>query len=207
MRWLVALVTVGSALACVGTGGSGDDEGTLVNGCTDSIDNDGDGSFDCDDSSCSGSPMCEESDADADSDSDSDADADPVVSYDWDRDGLAVTIDNYDGGFDLGIGETGASSMDYGWFGEDCFNGTAGYDICHAFSGPDGVLLSLGDGANPGDPDDVVSGETTLFNEDLAFNGDGSDRLTYMITLDDGSCLVWGDDTSYYSAFSCSDLD
>ena len=127
----------------------------------------------------------------------------PIPTYNWDSDGLVVSIDNNPGsGFDLGLAETGSTGN--GWFGEDCFNGTAGYNLCHSFSGSSGSLDALGDGAAPGDPNDVVEGSTTLLNQDLAYNGDGSDRITYMVTFDDGSCITWGEDTNYYSSFSCT---
>jgi hypothetical protein len=131
----------------------------------------------------------------------------PLASYNWNADGLTVTIENNPGsGFDLGMAETG--SNENGWFGEDCFNGTAGFDYCHSFSGNSASLDALGYGteeATVGDPNDVVPGSTTLFNQDLAFNQpDGSDRLTYMVTFDDRSCIVWGDQPSYYSSFDCT---
>jgi hypothetical protein len=126
-------------------------------------------------------------------------------TYNWDNDGLTVSVDNNPGtGFDLGIAETGSPD---GWYGEDCFNGTAGYNYCHGFNSNSASLSALGDGAAPGSPDDVVAGSTTLLNKDLAFNGDGSDRLTYMLTVDGGTCITWGDDTGYYSSFGCTEYN
>lgn len=128
-----------------------------------------------------------------------------TIDFNWDNDGYNMSVANMPGsGYDLGLAETGSPN---GWYGEDCYNGTAGYNLCHGFNGASASLTALGDGAAPGDPDDVVAGSTTLLNKDLAYNGDGSDRITYMITFDAGSdpgCIVWGEDAGYYSAFGCT---
>jgi hypothetical protein len=201
MRWFALGATVLSILGCIG---SKKDEGTIADGCVDGTDNDGDGSFDCEDTSCAASPDCG-GDADTDTDSDSDTDAEPVITFDWDADGLFISIDNLPGsGFELGIAETGATGN--GWFGEDCFNGTAGYLYCHGFSGHSGTLGTLSFGGEPGNPDDVIEGVTTLFSEDFAFFGDGSDRLTYMVSFEDDTCMTFGEDPGYYDAFDCTVL-
>lgn len=126
------------------------------------------------------------------------------IADNWDTDGYSITVTGLVGaGFDLGLAETGAPTGEE-WYGEDCFEGTAGYNLCHGFTGNTGALDALGTGAAPGDPDDVVAGTTTLLNKDLAFNGDGSDRVTYMVTFDDTSCVTWGEDAAYYASFSCT---
>ena len=148
---------------------------------------------------------CPKDDTDG-TDTSVDSDTDVAMSIDgnWDTDGYSITVTGLVGsGFDLGLAETGAPAGEE-WYGEDCFEGTAGYNLCHGFTGNTGALDALGTGAAPGDPDDVVAATSTLLNKDLAFNGDGSDRITYMVTFDDESCVTWGEDTAYYSSFSCA---
>ena len=136
----------------------------------------------------------------------SDTNTDAVsIDFNWDNDGYEMSVTNMVGsGYDLGLAETGANPAANGWYGEDCFNGTAGYNLCHGFNGASASLSALGTGTAPGDPDDVVAASTTLLNKDLAYNGDGTDRITYMITFDDSSCITWGHNASYYSSFSCT---
>ena len=136
-----------------------------------------------------------DSDADSDSDSDADTDADgdpmrePLMS--WDSDGLTVNVKGVDG-FSLGMAETGSP---YGWYGEDCLEGQDGYQICHEFGSDSGFLLTVYD------PDDVASGETTLFSSSLA------DGVTYIVfdpsvpNLDPTTCWYGGDDPGYYQDF------
>lgn len=147
---------------------------------------------------------CDDGGGSNDTSDTSDTNAAISIDFNWDNDGYAMSVTNMVGsGYDLGLAETGAPSGEE-WFGEDCFNGTAGYNICHGFNGASASLNALGNGAAPGDPDDVVAGSTTLLNKDLAYNGDGTDRVTYMITFDDQSCIAWGQDPSHYSSFSCT---
>jgi hypothetical protein len=128
----------------------------------------------------------------------------PSPTYAWDNDGLTVTIDRNPGsGFDLGMAETGSTGTP--WYGEDCFNGDAGYHYCHSFSADTGSLTALQDPNR--DPDNVVEGSTTLLNADLAYINGNEDRITYMVTFDNGSsppCITWGNDVSYYSTFNCT---
>ena len=130
---------------------------------------------------------------------------DTAMSIDgaWSATGYSITITNMPGtGFDLGLAETGTADDSKAWFGEDCFNGTAGYTICHAFTGNTGMLTALS--GTDRTADKVVAGSTTLLNQSLAVAADGSDLLTYMATFDDASCVVWGEDTAYYASFGCS---
>ncbi len=121
----------------------------------------------------------------------------------WSATGFTITINNMPGaGFDLGLAETGTADDSTAWFGEDCFNGTAGYNLCHAFTGNMGSLTALS-GADR-TADNVVAGSTTLLNQSLAEGTDGAALLTYMATFDDASCVVWGEDASYYASFGCS---
>lgn len=118
------------------------------------------------------------------------------VEIRWDDAGLAGTVHNLPGtGFDLGLAETGATTP---WNGEDCYQGTAGYTVCHSFWGNTAALTPVAA------PDDVVAGRTTLLDADLAYNGDGTDRITYMMTVDAGDCFTWGQDVAYYSTFGCA---
>ena len=64
-----------------------DIEGANPGECTDRVDNDQDGYYDCGDNDCWGSPDCaDEGDADTDADSDSDADSDADTDSDADAD-------------------------------------------------------------------------------------------------------------------------
>lgn len=152
-----------------------------------------------------GVAACDKAVDDTDDTADTDTDVALSISYNWDTDGFEAVITGLVGaGFDVGLAETGATPATDGWYGEDCHVGTAGFNNCHGFTGNTGSLAALGTGAAPGDPNDVVEGSTTLLNKDLAYNGDGSDRLTYMVTFVDASCVTWGDDAAYYSSFSCT---
>jgi hypothetical protein len=51
-------------------------EGYAPAECTDALDNDGDGLYDCDDPDCADAPACAEGDADTDADTDTDSDTD-----------------------------------------------------------------------------------------------------------------------------------
>jgi hypothetical protein len=153
---------------------------------------------------------------DADTDTDTDTDADPTVeSYAWDATGLTVTVSDPGTGWSLGLAETGTADDSKAWFGEDCFNGSAGYTYCHSFTTATGTLTALAGGDRTAD--NVVEGEKTLLNQSLAMNG-ATDLLTYMVTWDDGTCTVWGEDVGtdtngdgmnndtedgYYKSFNC----
>jgi hypothetical protein len=148
-----------------------------------------------------------DTDADADADTDSDTDADISIEYTWDS--TSLTVDVLGGGvssFELGIAET--IDLENGWFGEDCLNGTAGYELCHFFSEPSGRLNSIYDDIMEGtkDLDDLQEGRTTLFEK--AF--DDGNRLTYLVILADGSCYVWGQRPNYYlgssTYFDCTGI-
>jgi hypothetical protein len=136
---------------------------------------------------------------------DVDVDA-PSIDMTWDAEGVTVWISGMDTtGFDFGIAET-ADGVN-GWYGEDCLNGTLGYNLCHVFNNSQsGTLLSVFDDVqSEADLDLVVAGETTLFHQ--VFDG----MLTYVVTIDNGECFVWGNDPSYYlgsSSFgSCDNLN
>ncbi len=95
MRWFLCLCLLLSA--CDKSSGSsplesdtGDDadspsapsayEGDAAGECDDGVDNDDDGTIDCEDEGCQGAPACTESDADADADTDDTGDLPPAVS-------------------------------------------------------------------------------------------------------------------------------
>ncbi len=72
---LLAIGTVVALLASACDGGGLDEyEGDEAGECDDGADNDGDGSADCDDDGCRGSPICRGGDGDADADGDQDED-------------------------------------------------------------------------------------------------------------------------------------
>lgn len=126
-----------------------------------------------------------------------------AIDYTWDPGGLALSVTPLAGaGFDLGMAETGSEGAP--WSGEDCLNGTDGYVYCHGFTGASAALTALGSRFAPArDPDNVVEGRYTLLNEDLAYYGDGTDRITYMVTFDDASCWVWGHQVAHFAARGC----
>ena len=120
---------------------------------------------------------------------------DPSIDLTWDASGVTVELHNMNtSGFDFGMAET--IDMTNGWFGEDCLNGTLGYQECHIISGTTGSLTSIYDDVQNETKtlDDVQSGQTTLFEKSF----DDGNRITYVVTIDGGDCFVWGHDPSYY---------
>ena len=185
-----------SLLACTGLGAT---EGTNPGECDDGADNDSDGTFDCDDSDCADAPDCDTpsmdtaSSADADTDADSDADADPIFDASWSGDGLSLSIDGGSGTYSLGMAETGSPE---GWYGEDCDGGMMDYDLCHDKVSKSGISLT-----SVTKMGDVEPNVTTLFAKQY------ESQITYFIAAnDDSGCWVWGDDTSYYSKYDCTEL-
>ncbi len=79
-----------------------------------------------------------------------------------------------------------------GWYGEDCYVGTGGWQYCHTMAG-DTLHLDQETDLNA-----IVEGSTTLF-------WPGFD-LTYMITQG-SDCYVWGHDISYYGSFGCTPIN
>ncbi len=139
-----------------------------------------------------------ESDTADDSDTDIDLPGEPAINLNWTADDVTVELENITtGGFDFGMAET--IDMDNGWFGEDCLNGTLTYMMCHEFMGLSGTLDSMYAEITADPPtkglDDIEEGVSTLFDSSFHPN-----RLTYVVTVDDGSCWVWGQDTSYYTS-------
>jgi len=143
-----------------------------------------------------------ESDSDTDVDSDTDTDT-PSVSVDWGGSSIDLDIDGGPGAYWFGIAQTSTGSPE-DWTGEDCIYG---YEIgdgevlsyCHD-AGDSGTSLTYG-----GNPTSLSAG-TTVF-PDSSFSGE----VTYYLESDpdfggDGSCFVWGQDTSYYSGLGCSEL-
>lgn len=155
-----------------------------------------------DDSGCdtAAGDICDTDPGDTDTDT---GPGEPAINYTWSDTGVTVELENIDTtGFDFGMAET--IDMTNGWFGEDCLNGTAGYQECHVFTGLTGSLTSIYDDVQAGTKglDDVQSGSTTLFEKSFEDGG----RLTYIVTVDDGTCWVWGQDTSYYASEGCEAL-
>lgn len=124
-----------------------------------------------------------------------------VVVADWTDDGLLpdegcgdsvfIGIDDPLGesNWAFGMSETGSPS---GWLGEDCYQGYAAYNLCHAI-GPNTVLDQVASCAAA----DVVAGSTTLLSADK------DPYLTYYLEDSAGSCFVWGHDVSYYGPLAC----
>lgn len=203
LRLLVAL-SVPSLFACTGLLAPAEGS-TNVAECADTLDNDGDGSVDCEDPDCDVLVAClngdtaasGDVDTDADSDSDTDADADPVFDVAWGDLGLTFTVDGGSGTYNLGIAETAPNSDP--WTGEDCLHGYA--------LGSGDVLLycheDLRDGdtlAYNGDPIDLDESRETVFPNDQ-FEA----RVTYYVDANaTGECFVWGNDPSYYAGLGCT---
>lgn len=91
--------------------------------------------------------------------------------------------------WDFGMAE-GDSTM--GWTGEDCLNGYAGYNICHAI----GINHTLTQTTVIGN---VASGTFTLLDSSK------DPHLTYYLA-DATSCFVWGLDPAYYASLACDEL-
>lgn len=105
---------------------------------------------------------------------------------------LVITNGGDPAGYTFGMAQTGTEN---GWFGEDCFEGTGSFNLCHPAS-TTGVTLTEVSAAG-----DVVEGSTTLFNSD------DNATLTYVLTAAGSTdCWVWGDDVAYYESFGCTDI-
>jgi hypothetical protein len=142
-----------------------------------------------------------ETDADTDTDTDTDTDADVMdVTTSWDGDGLSITVTNPEAtGWDFGMAQTGIGIPD-GWYGEDCIAGTVegsgDFDICHMGMGAAGFTLT-----GVTDPESVVGGTSTLFNQSLA------DEITYVLfDANSDACWTWGVTSDYYDAFLCTEM-
>jgi hypothetical protein len=204
LRLLVAL-SVPSLFACTGLLAPAEGSSNVAE-CADTLDNDGDGSTDCEDPDCDVLVACAnldtaggdaDTDSDSDSDSDSDADSDPVFDVAWGDLGLTFSVDGESGTFNLGIAETAASEDP--WTGEDCLNG---YSL-----GNGDVLLYC--------HDDLSDGDTLAYNgspvdldesRETVFSGDQFEsRVTYYVYSNaSGDCFTWGDDPSYYAGLGCT---
>lgn len=127
----------------------------------------------------------------------------PEVTVTWGEDALHISVEGAPNGLWLGIVETGGSCASAGgcWTGEDCRVGfTSGANTygpyCHSFDG-DSVLSLTYDG----DPTDLQPGST-------AFEPHAEGHATYLLESrvadgGDGSCWVFGDDPTFYSAEPC----
>ena len=127
---------------------------------------------------------------------------DGLVPTDSDGDGFpdtgcgdSVVIDIIDPlgvlAWEFGMAETDSAS---GWLGEDCFNGSGAYALCH----PIGIDHTLDEVATCAAAD-VLPGTSTL----LDASRDAA--LTYYLS-DGTSCFVWGHDVDYYLSLGCFDL-
>ena len=91
--------------------------------------------------------------------------------------------------WNLGMAQDGAG----GWSGEDCINGTA---ICHPISAPCHQLRQV----SSCDAADIVAGSRTFVD------ASAEPFLTYFLEDATGSCYVFGTDTAYYAALSCTEI-
>lgn len=124
--------------------------------------------------------------------------AEMTVAESWNSTGITVNIENAtSSSFLFGMAETSSAN---GWYGEDCIEGpgpnSGDYDYCHTLPADGGSLTTVFD------PDDIVEGTSTLFNETIAAAG-----ITYVLIADNQDCWTWGHDTSYYTAVGCTDAN
>ena len=125
----------------------------------------------------------------------------PSVSVNWGSGSVDVAVNGGPGAYWFGMAET-ADCVDC-WTGEDCIYGYTLGDgsslaWCHD-GGDNGTSLTYG-----GDATALAAG-TTVWRE----SAEGS--VTYYLESDaefggDGSCYVWGNDTSYYDGLGCREL-
>lgn len=126
---------------------------------------------------------------------------DPTASVTWGGDSVQVSIAGGPGAYWFGMAET--ADCDDCWTGEDCVYGydASGTTLSYCHDGTDtGTQLSYG-----GDAAALNAGETVF--TDASFDG----KVTYYLESDpdfggDGSCYVWGADTSYYDGLGCTEL-
>ena len=109
-------------------------------------------------------------------------------------DSVAITITDPMGqtAWKFGMAETGSPS---GWYGEDCYLGYAGYNVCHNI-GVSSTITEVTSCALA----DVADGMTLMDAKKDPF-------LTYY--LEDGTtgdCFVWGEDVTYYGPQSCTEM-
>jgi hypothetical protein len=121
----------------------------------------------------------------------------------WGNDSVSLEIANADEGaaYTWGIAENFGDCLNTGlcWTGEDCFLGFelssgGNFLYCHPISGSS---IELSYGANP---DTIVEGATTLF-QDPSFSTVTTHILDNIVSQENGSCWVWGADTSYYDEY------
>jgi hypothetical protein len=163
--------------------GEGDDPGE----CDDGIDNDQDGYLDQSDAGCLEEEM----------------EIIPEVIVVWDVSSLRIDLSKSDStaNYNIGIVENAGDCLDESncWTGEDCFQGFQQEDntllYCHPFYA--GTTLDIEYGALPGE---VNEGETTVFS-DRSFRTVVTFILNDQRSGQDGSCWVWGADTSYYENY------
>ena len=140
------------------------------------------------------------SESDTDTDTDTDTDADASVAVTWSGSGVTLAITNGDaGGYLFGMVETDPASADP-WTGEDCY---LGYTLSS------GSLLSYCHPASSSGDAYSAGGSATALDEntETVFSSSFESVLTYYLEESgSGACWVWGADTSYYAALSCTEI-
>ena len=125
----------------------------------------------------------------------------PTVSVTWGGSSVDIDVAGGPGAYWFGMAET--SGCDDCWTGEDCVYGYSygGTVLAYCHDGGDtGTNLTYG-----GDFNALAAG-TTVFSS-ASFDG----RVTYFLESDtdfggDGSCYIWGGDTSYFDGLGCGQL-
>jgi len=125
-----------------------------------------------------------------------------AITVEWQNNGGSIIIDHPAvTAFTLGIAGTYE-----GWMGEDCFEGDGEYLFCHTFDASGGDLETVDD------PDDIIEGETTLFDRERS-EYEGQDWLTYWVEIAsdhedfDGNCYVWGQYPGVFADLECEELE
>ncbi len=141
-------------------------------------------------------PATETDTDDTDPPTDTDTDLPPVEFVveliDGTPDQMVITVVNGTGAYDFGYAQTAVQN---GWFGEDCYLGTGGFQFCHEVT--DTLTLD-----NVATPEEVVEDSTMLLSVDTP--AEDTPPLTYYVS-DGTTCWVWGDDISYYAPLNCEE--
>lgn len=131
-----------------------------------------------------------------------DGDGESDVTGGADDDTLTLTITNTpEGAWEFGYAQT--QSGDAGWYGEAC---DLAADYCHPIPAADAAGVSTLVLTRVEAISGIVEGSTMLLPVDMPVTG--TPDLTYYVgtvATDEDTCVVWGDDPSYYMTLGCVD--
>ena len=128
---------------------------------------------------------------------DTDTGAAPIPQVSWGSSSVTLTMSGDAGeSYWFGIAETGCANPSECWYGEDCAYGdlSGNYFYCHP-TGPTGGSRLYG-------------GSFAQLNEasEKVFSGSSFENTVTDYLEDNANCWVWGDDPSYYTVLSCTEL-